>query len=88
MVAEGATISTTGRSRTDLVAADLVASVAFGDARYADLCTLIRKSCTARGAKVPEMPPPPVFSADPLERLALDGLGFPVQHDGTSTTVP
>jgi putative flavoprotein involved in K+ transport len=94
-------------------APDLADSVAFGDARYADLCELIRKTCAARGVGAPEMPPPPPFAASPPERLALDGvgtaiftcgfrpdyaswvafpaafddLGFPIQHDGSSTVV-
>ncbi len=40
-------------------APDLGQSVAFGDARYADLCELIRKSCAGRRMRAPEMPPPP-----------------------------
>ena len=44
-------------------AEDLAASVAFGDARYADLCGLIRKACIEQHIVVPEMPPPPPFVA-------------------------
>jgi putative flavoprotein involved in K+ transport len=40
---------------------DLATSVAFGDARYADLCGLIRKACIDEHMVVPEMPPPPRF---------------------------
>lgn len=94
-------------------APDLAECVAFGDARYADICGLIRKSCAARGVKPPEMPPPAPFEAKPAERLrldgfgaviftsgfrpdftrwvrfpqAFDGLGFPIQKDGSSTAV-
>lgn len=56
-------------------APDLAESVAFGDARYADICGLIRKTCDARGVDAPEMPPPPPFTADPPERVDLSGFG-------------
>lgn len=95
-------------------ARDLADSVAFGDARYADICALIRKTCAARSARAPEMPPPTPFVADAPETLALadvgtviftsgfrpdyaswvrfpeafDDGGFPVQQNGSSTTVP
>jgi len=94
-------------------APDLAESVLFGDARYADLCGLITKSCAARGVEAPGMPPPPPFAASPVESLnlgglgaviftsgyrpdyaswvafpeAFDDLGFPTQHDGSSTTI-
>src|SRR5207245_10485230 len=50
---------------------DLAQSVAFGDARYADVCELIRKACATRSVRAPEMPPPPPFVADAPERIAL-----------------
>lgn len=56
-------------------APDLAESVAFGDSRYADICTLIRKSCTQRGMRAPEMPPAPPFGASPPERLGLERFG-------------
>jgi putative flavoprotein involved in K+ transport len=56
-------------------ARDLAESVAFGDARYADVCEAIRKSCAVRGARAPEMPPPPPFIADASEALDLRGVG-------------
>jgi putative flavoprotein involved in K+ transport len=56
-------------------APDLTESVAFGDARYAALCGLIRTSCAERGVEPPEMPPPPPFAASPPERLDLSRLG-------------
>ena len=94
-------------------APDLAASVAFGDARYADVCALIRKTCAAGSIRAPEMPPPLPFVANAAETLALTGVGtviftsgfrpdygswvrfpaafddggFPVQQDGSSTTV-
>ncbi len=56
-------------------APDLADSVAFGDARHADACELIRKSCAERGMLPPEMPPPPRFEADPPVRLRLREVG-------------
>jgi putative flavoprotein involved in K+ transport len=52
-------------------ATDLQESVAFGDARYLDVCGLIRKSCAARGVRAPYLPPPAPFQADPPDRLDL-----------------
>ena len=63
-------------------APDLAECVAFGDARYADLCGLIRKSCGARGVAPPEMPPPPPFRARPAERLDLTGFGAVICTSG------
>jgi putative flavoprotein involved in K+ transport len=63
-------------------APDAAASVAFGDARYADICGLIRKACAARGVKPPEMPPPAPFQADPVDHLKLDRLGAVVFTSG------
>src|SRR5437588_4190064 len=63
-------------------APDLAECVAFGDARYADLCGLIRKSCGARGVAPPEMPPPPPFRARPAERLDLKGFGAVIFTSG------
>ena len=61
---------------------DLADSVAFGDQKHADLCMLIRKTCEMRGVKPPEMPPPPPFSANPQDRLSLEGLGAVVFTSG------
>jgi putative flavoprotein involved in K+ transport len=63
-------------------APDLAESVAFGDARYADICELIRKSCAARGVPAPEMKPAPAFSADPPGTLDLSGLGAVIFTSG------
>lgn len=54
---------------------DLADSIAFGDARYTELCDLVRKSCEARGVAVPHMPAPPTFRAEPIEKLDLRGFG-------------
>jgi len=65
-----------------LFAPDVADCVAFGDARYAEISGLIRESCAARGAKPPEMPPPPPFRASPAERLELGGFGAVVFTSG------
>lgn len=56
-------------------AADLAESVAFGDARWADLCGLIRKLCAERGDQVPELPVPSRFTADAPSEVDLTGFG-------------
>jgi putative flavoprotein involved in K+ transport len=61
---------------------DLADSVAFGDARYADVCELIRKACAAASTRAPEMAPPPPFSADPAETLSLDEVGTVIFTSG------
>jgi putative flavoprotein involved in K+ transport len=63
-------------------APDVADCVAFGDARFVEICGLIRKSCAARGAKPPEMPPPPPFTANSVERLKLGGFGAVVFTSG------
>jgi len=61
---------------------DVAESVAFGDARYADLRGLIEKSCTARGIKPPDMPVPAPFKAEARERLDLRGFGSVIFASG------
>jgi len=56
-------------------APDLAESVAFGDARYADICQLIRNTCAAGSVRAPEMAPPPPFVANAPETLDLTGFG-------------
>jgi putative flavoprotein involved in K+ transport len=94
-------------------ASDLADSVAFGDARYADLRTLILDHCVRDDMNAPELPDPPPFDPTAPERLDLDGfgtilytsgfrpdyatwmqvdafddMGFPVQENGASPTIP
>ncbi|MEA2668894.1 MAG: putative flavoprotein involved in transport, partial [Chloroflexota bacterium] len=61
---------------------DLADSVAFGDARYADLSELIRKACAARSVPAPEMAPPSPFNANAPETLALDEVGTVIFTSG------
>jgi putative flavoprotein involved in K+ transport len=53
-------------------ATDLQESVAFGDARYADICKLMREQLPAMGWTVPELPEPPPFVADPPAEVRLN----------------
>lgn len=54
---------------------DLPASVAFGDARYADIRRLIAASCATRSVPAPALPDPPAFEATPPDSLDLAHLG-------------
>jgi len=54
---------------------DLAESVAFGDARYVDLCLLIRRTCESRGVAPPDLPPPSAFTAAAAESVDLAGFG-------------
>ena len=54
---------------------DLADSVAFGDARYADIRAALSNQLAAKGMPVPELPDPPPFRADPPRELDLDGFG-------------
>lgn len=55
-------------------APDLAASVAFGDARYLDFCQLIRDYCARTGQRLPDLPAPPPFAADPPNAVELSRL--------------
>ena len=63
-------------------APDVAESVAFGDARYNDLCGYIATSCAARGVGAPEMPPPPSFAARRIDSLDLRGFGAAIFTSG------
>jgi putative flavoprotein involved in K+ transport len=69
-------------ARRALFAADLAESIAFGDARYADLCSLLRKTCAQRGVPAPDMPEPLPFRAQPPETLALRDLSAVIFTSG------
>ena len=51
-------------------APDLAESVAFGDARYAEIGQFLAQGAAALGVPPPELPPPPPFTSDPPERIA------------------
>ena len=63
-------------------AADLNESVAFGDARYADVRALIVSTCEARGTRPPEFPQVPPFTAEPVEEMDLSAVGAVVVTSG------
>jgi putative flavoprotein involved in K+ transport len=63
-------------------ASDLAESVAFGDARYAEVRNLIRQVCADRGLVAPEMPDPPAFRAEPPDSLNLAGFGAVIFTSG------
>ena len=54
---------------------DLADSVAFGDARYADIRAMLSNQLAAKGMAVPELPDPAPFCADPPRELDLGGFG-------------
>ncbi len=61
-----------GRAR---FAQDLAETVAWGDARYADLAKVFRASAPRLGQPVPDLPDPEPFDAQSPEFVALDGFG-------------
>jgi putative flavoprotein involved in K+ transport len=61
---------------------DLAESVAFGDARYADICLLIRRTCESRGMAPPDLPPPSAFNAAATESVDLAGFGAVIFTSG------
>jgi putative flavoprotein involved in K+ transport len=63
-------------------APDLVDSVDFGDARYRELCALIRRSCAERGRPAPDLPDPPPFEVRPAETLDISGFGAVIFTSG------
>jgi putative flavoprotein involved in K+ transport len=54
---------------------DLHTSVAFGDARYAEIRDLLTASCAARSVPAPAMPEPTTFEADPPASIDLARVG-------------
>jgi putative flavoprotein involved in K+ transport len=56
-------------------AGDLEESVAWGDARYHDFASLIRKTATEKSLAIPDMPPPAPFFNQSLETLAVRDIG-------------
>jgi putative flavoprotein involved in K+ transport len=63
-------------------APDLAESVAFGDARYREICELISKRCAARGVEAPEMSPPAPFDPSAPEELRVGNVGAVIFTSG------
>jgi putative flavoprotein involved in K+ transport len=63
-------------------AGDLADSVAFGDARHADIRKLLTEQLAARGIAAPELPDPQPFHADPPLELDLNGFGVVIFTSG------
>jgi len=61
---------------------DLAESVAFGDARYADVGSLIRKTFESRGVAAPELPPPDTFRAAAPGSIDIAGFGTVIFTSG------
>ena len=63
-------------------AADLAECVAFGDARYRDICEFIRTTCAVNHANAPAMPPPAPFEATAPEHIPLASFGAVIFTSG------
>lgn len=61
---------------------DLAASVAFGDARWADVCQLMTAQLPAHGFPLPELPTPAPFTYDPICELDLGAVGTVIVTSG------
>jgi putative flavoprotein involved in K+ transport len=61
---------------------DLGASVAFGDARWADSCQLMKAQLPTRGYAVPQLPTPAPFTYDPIYELDLRAVGSVIVTSG------
>jgi putative flavoprotein involved in K+ transport len=61
---------------------DLAESVAFGDARYAEMRQLLLDRLGAQGAAVPQMPDPLPFQYEPLHEVDLNGFGAVILTTG------
>lgn len=85
LLADGVTL--TGRLRGSgggaiRFAADLHESVAWGDARYADICNLLRQAAQHHGTPAPELPEPQVLETDPPDEIRVRDLGAVVFTSG------
>lgn len=63
-------------------AADLDESVAWGDARYSDICTLLEQAATDSGSRPPDLPEPPPFNAAAPAAISTRDLGALVFTSG------
>ena len=63
-------------------ASDLGESVAFGDARYAQLRQMIQETCARKGFIPPDMPDPEPFDGSAPDSLPVDRLGAVIFTSG------
>lgn len=63
-------------------APDLAESVAYGDARYADICEVVRRMAVTWGVPVPDLPVPARFVADAPDSIELADLGAVIVTSG------
>lgn len=61
---------------------DLAESVAFGDARYADMRRILVDRLGAQDIAVPDMPDPPPFRCEPVREVNLHGFGAVILTSG------
>ena len=61
---------------------DLAASVAFGDARWTDMRTLLAEQLPAHGYNVPELPTPAPFACNAKTELNLRDFGVVIMTSG------
>jgi putative flavoprotein involved in K+ transport len=85
LLAGGVTL--TGRllgscGNTIRLAGDLDESVAWGDARFADICKLLRQVAVDRGESAPELPEPEALNADAPTEINARDLGAVIFTSG------
>jgi putative flavoprotein involved in K+ transport len=56
--------------------------VAWGDARYADICALLRRAALNCGVRAPDLPEPRPLQADPPDEINARQLGAVVFTSG------
>ncbi len=61
---------------------DVADSVAFGDARWADMRALMSAQLPAQGFDIPDMPVPPPFRSEPVDEVSLREVGAVVLAAG------
>jgi putative flavoprotein involved in K+ transport len=61
---------------------DLQESVAWGDARYGDICNLLKQAALNCGTRPPELPEPQPLNTDPLDEINVRDLGAVIFTSG------